>query len=91
MPRDERPEVPAKSTSMPSCQDRHRGGQAHRFLIAVGVDFASVGAARDAGDLGQRGAEGAVEDERGQRIQAGHLELVHHLDQPLGAGVVAGA
>ncbi len=31
------------------------------------------------------------EDELGERVEAVHLELVHHLDQPLRAGVVAGA
>jgi len=31
-----------------------------------------------------------VEDELRQRIQAGHLEFVHHLDKPPGAGIVAG-
>ena len=71
-------------------EDFHRGGEAHRFLIAVGIDFVLIGAARDAGDFRQGGAMRTVEDEAGQRIQAGHFEFVHHLDQAFGAGIVAG-
>ena len=64
--------------------------QRDRRLIPVGADFGPVGALRQLADFIERRLPAAFEDEGAQRVDAVHVELVQHLHQPLGAGVVAG-
>ena len=91
IPREDSPDVPAKSTSIASSSNRHRRLERHRRLVAVGADLRTPDALRQSCDLGERRAQAALENEFGELLEALHREFVHQPDELAGAGVVAGA
>ena len=70
--------------------DGERGLQLHRLVVAVDRHRVVLGALRQLVDLGQHRLARMVEDVLGELIEMLEAELVHHLDQPAAADLVAG-
>jgi hypothetical protein len=75
---------------MPVSETGQRRDQLDRRVVAVGGHAVLPGALGQLGDLGEHRLARALADEVGERVERVDLELVHHLQQPLGADVVAG-
>ena len=90
MPRLLSGELPAQSTSHLVAALGDRDLEPDRLLVAVGVDLVGVDAVRQRGDRLAHGPLRAADDLVGQRFERVQPELVHELEQPRGADVVAG-
>ena len=69
--------------------NRERGLERHRFVVAIDRHAVVPGTLWQLGDLGQHGFPGPLDDVVAELSQRIDTELVHHLDQPAAADVVA--
>ena len=74
----------------PFARDGHGGSQRDRLVVAVHGELVAVGALGQLGDGGQRGCARALDDLLAEPVEIGEFELVHHGEQAVGTGPVAG-
>ena len=75
---------------MPSSGDRQGRIEHQRLVVAVDRHAVAIGALRQRADARQRRLARGFDDGVAEPVEIGDLELVHHLDQPAAALVVAG-
>ena len=74
---------------MPSLADRHLGGQGQRPVVAVHRQAVAVGALLQLADRLDRRLARGFDDMLAEPVEIGDAELLHHLDEPAAALVVA--
>ncbi|MFX4223955.1 MAG: hypothetical protein ACMVO3_25140 [Thalassobaculum sp.] len=84
------PDVPVKSTSIPSSDTVRRADQIDLVLETVDPHGVSGRFPSATSDLRQHAGARTFDDVPAEIVEIGHGELAHHLDEPAPADLVAG-